>query len=370
MRQCALVALLLGVVVQPAAQVLSPRTLSIYTIDVEGGNATLFVSPTGESLLIDTGNGGTAGARDALRILDAAKDAGVTRIDHLILTHYHADHFGGLTELAARIPIRHFIDHGASAEATAATEAFLPAYAALHAKAQRTVALPGSRIPVEGLDVRVVMSAGQAMRTSLPGAGKPNPYCAEYISKAADTSENAQSIGTSVRFGRFHALFLGDLTWNKEFELMCPENRVGDVDVFIMSQHGNALSNGPVLLHAIAPRVALMSTGTRKGGHPGAMQVLHTAPRFEDLWQTHFSLLSGQEYTVPGMFIANAADDQPPVVPIAPMPFGDNMPPAPAHNGPAYWIKVSAGEDGTFSVTNARNSFSKTYGAGSKNSAR
>jgi competence protein ComEC len=377
MRQGVFVMWLFVMVALPIAQVRASRTLSIYVIDVEGGNATLFVSPAGESLLIDTGN---PGARDALRIVAAAKDAGVTQIDHLILSHYHADHFGGLTELAARMPIRHFIDHGPGVEAPTAAispfptyAAFFPAYAALYAKAQHTVAGAGDRISVSGLDVRVVMSAGQAIRTPLPGAGKPNPYCAQYTRKAADASENAQSVGTSIRFGKFHLLFLGDLTWNKEFELMCPDNRVGAVDVFIVSQHGNAESNGPVLVHAIGPRVALMSTGTRKGGHPGAMQVLHTAPRFEDLWQTHFSVLGGQEYTVPGMFIANMADDQPPVVPIAPMPgppFPDNAPPPLAHDGPAYWIKASAQEDGAFTVTNTRNGFSKSYGAGSGISGR
>jgi competence protein ComEC len=306
----------------PIAQVRVSRLLSVYIIDVEGGNATLFVSPTGESLLIDTGN---SGARDALRIVAAAKDAGVTQIDHLLLSHYQADHFGGLIELAARMPIRHFIDHGPGVETPVAGSnpfptyaAFFPGYSALYAKAQHTVAAAGDRIRVAGLDVRVVMSAGQAMRMPLSAAGKPNPYCAHYKPKAADASENAQSVGTSIRLGEFHLLFLGDLTWNKEFELMCPDNRVGAVDVFIMSQHGSAESNGPVLVHAIGPRVALMSTGTRKGGHPGAMQVLYTAPRFGDLWQTHFSLLSGQEYSVPGIFTANIADDQAPVVPIVP----------------------------------------------------
>jgi len=180
MRQPVCVALLFVTVALPVAQVRAPRTLSIYMIDVEGGNATLFVSPTGTSMLIDTGHG----ARDALRIMAAAKDAGVTQIDHLILSHYHADHFGGLTELTTRMPIRHFIDHGPSVEAPiAVTSAFFPAYTALHAKAQHTVAVAGDRIPVAGLDVRVVMSAGQAIRTPLLGAGRPNPYCAQYTPK-------------------------------------------------------------------------------------------------------------------------------------------------------------------------------------------
>ena len=211
MRQFVLFALLLGTVVQPFAQVSPKNPLSIYVIDVEGGNATLFVSPTGESLLIDTGNGGAAGARDALRILDAARDAAVRQIDHLVLTHYHADHFGGLSELATRISIKHFIDHGTNVEVTAATDAFLPAYEALYVQSRRTIAARGYHVPISGLDVQVIMSAGRALNTPLPGAGRANPYCAAYAPKAADATENAQSVGTSIRLGRFQALFLGDL---------------------------------------------------------------------------------------------------------------------------------------------------------------
>jgi hypothetical protein len=148
---------------------------------------------------------------------------------------------------------------------------------------------------------------------------------------------------------------------------MCPSNRLGSVDLFVVSHHGQAISNAEVLVHAIEPRVAIMNNGTRKGGQPDAMRVLHSSPGLEDLWQLHFSLLSGQEYTVPGMFIANPFDEQPATLPVAamspPQP-GGGAPPPPAHNGPAYWIKVSAQQDGTFTVTNSRNGFSKTYRAG------
>jgi len=157
---------------------------------------------------------------------------------------------------------------------------------------------------------------------------------------------------------------LGDLTWNKESDLMCPTNRLGTVDLFIVSHHGQAISNSEVLMHALSPRVAIMNNGTRKGGQPDAMKVMFSSPGLEDLWQIHFSLLSGQEYTVPGMFIANGVDEQPAAMPIAattaPAP-GPGAAPPPAHNGAAYWIKVSAREDGSFTVTNARNGFSKTY---------
>jgi hypothetical protein len=200
----------------------------------------------------------------------------------------------------------------------------------------------------------------------LPGAGGKNAYCASYKPKDPDPGENAQSVGTHVTFGRFKTVHLGDLTWNKESDLMCPTNRLGTVDLFIVSHHGQAISNSEVLMHALAPRVAIMNNGTRKGGQPDAMKVMFSSPGLEDLWQIHFSLLSGQEYTVPGMFIANGVDEQPAAMPIAATPApapGPGAAPPPPHNGAAYWIKVSAREDGSFTVTNARNGFAKTYAA-------
>jgi beta-lactamase superfamily II metal-dependent hydrolase len=346
----------------------SHPSFDIYVVDVEGGNATLFVSPSGESLLIDTGNGGAAAPRDAGRIIAAARDAGVTRIDHLVTTHWHGDHVGGLAEFAARMPIRHFIDHGANVQPGPGIDEFLKdAYPKLYEKGTHTVARPGDTIAVAGLDVRVVSSAGQVLTTPLPGAGKPNPYCAAF-KPTGNSAEDAQSVGTYIRFGRFRALHPGDLPTTKEFELMCPTTRIDTVDVLLGLHHGQDTSNSEVLVHAIRPRVAIMNNGTRKGGWPVVMKTLFSSPGLEDLWQIHFSLLGGQEYTVPGMFIANTIDDQPQAVPIAAMPApapGPNTPPPPAHNGPAYWIKVVAQPDGTFSITNARNGFTKTYKMGS-----
>ena len=342
-------------------------TLDIYLIDVEGGNATLFVTPAGQSLLIDTGNGGAAAARDGDRILAAAKDAGLKQIDHLITTHYHGDHFGAMENVAGRIPIREFIDHGPNVQAAANADAFLQTvYPKLYANAKHTVAKPGDRIELKGVDARVVSSAGKMIASALPGAGSRNPFCESYKPKDPDPSENAQSVGTHYTFGRFKTVHMGDLTWNKESELMCPANRLGTVDLFIVSHHGQAISNSEVLVHAIAPRVAIMNNGTRKGGQPDAMKVLFASPGLEDLWQIHFSQLSGQEYTVPGLFIANNTDEALTTMPVAaitaPAP-GPNAPPPPAHNGTAYWIKVAAREDGSFSVTNSRNGFSKSYAA-------
>jgi beta-lactamase superfamily II metal-dependent hydrolase len=352
----------------PDSSVAQTPTLDVYVIDVEGGNAVLFVSPSHESLLMDTGNvGAVAAPRDAGRIVDAMKAAGVDHIDRLITTHWHGDHFGGMAELAARVPIREFIDHGPNVQPGEVADAFLQnTYPKLYANAKHTVAKAGDRIPMTGVDVLVVTSAGKTIQTPLPGAGKPNPYCALY--KPGDNNaEDPQSVGIHVTFGKFRTIHLGDITKNKEFELMCPNNRLGTVDVLLGLHHGVSSSSSPVLVYALHPRVAIMNNGTRKGGDPDTMNTLHTSPGLEDLWQLHFSLLSGQEYTTPGMFIANLADDKPQAMPIAPAaapPPGPNAPPAPAHDGTAYWIKLSAQQDGTFTVTNARNGFSKTYKAG------
>lgn len=343
------------------------KTLDIYVIDVEGGNATLFVAPSGESLLIDTGNAGAAAPRDAGRIMDAIKDAGLDHIDHLITTHWHGDHFGGEADLASKITIREFIDHGPNQQPGELADNFLKdTYPKLIANAKHTVAKPGDKISMTGMDVRVVTSAGETIKTPLAGAGAPNPYCASFKS-GTNNAEDPLSVGVFVRFGKFRAVHLGDLTKNKEFELMCPNNRLGTADVLLGLHHGQASSNSEVLVHALRPRVAIMNDGTRKGGEPETMKVVYSSPGLEDLWELHFSLLSGQEYSAPGMFIANTTDDPPAEMPIAPMPApqpGPGAPPAPVHNGKAYWIKLSAQQDGIYTVTNTRNGFSKTYRPG------
>jgi competence protein ComEC len=360
-----LVALLLFVT-DPAAQSRTAKTLDVYVVDVEGGNATLFVSPSGESMLVDSGNGGAGAKRDADRIMAAVKEAGLTQIDSLITTHWHGDHFGGMAELAARIPIRNFIDHGPNVQPGAAADEFLQkTYPQLYAKARRTVVKPRDKIPIAGLDVLVVTSAGETIKAALPGAGGANPYCASF-KPGQNNAEDPMSVGAYVTLGRFRTIHLGDLTKNKEFELMCPNNRIGTVDVLLGLHHGQDTSNAEVLVHALRPRVAIMNNGTRKGGQPEVMKTLHASPGLEDLWQIHFSELSGQEYTVPGMFIANVIDEPLAAMPVAPIPTpqpGPGAPPAPIHNGTAYWIRVSAQADGSFTVTNGRNGFSKTYTA-------
>jgi len=341
-----------------AAQTQATNTLDIYLIDVEGGNATLFISPSGESLLIDTGN--PSDGRDAGRIIAAAEDAGVTQIDHLITTHYHRDHIGGLAELTERFPVAHFIDHGPNQDPEGSGAGFEEGYKAIYANARHTAVRAGDMISMTGLELRVLTSAGETITTPLSGAGAANPYCASF-KPGTNNLEDPLSVGIHLTFGEFRTVHLGDLTKNKEFELMCPNNRLGTIDVLLGIHHGQLTSSSEVLVHAIRPRVGIMNNGTRKGGDPEVMRTLFTSPGFEDLWQAHFSLLSGQEYTVPGLFIANMADEQGPSMPLAPAGSVQPGTPQPAHDGEAYWIKLSAQPDGTYTVTNARNGFSKTY---------
>ena len=340
------------------------KTFDIYSIDVEGGGATLFVSPSGASALVDTGY--QSNGRDADRIVAAAKDAGLTQIDYVITSHYHGDHMGGLTELAARFPIRHLVDHGPNSTPQSSGTPFIQGYLDLASKVPRTSVKAGDKLPMTGLDWLIVASDGTLLSKPLPGAGRPNPACAGFQKQEETNFEDFHSVGSLVTFGKFRIAHLADLTVNYEYQLMCPNNPLGTVDVWVVSNHGQPRSGSAVLAHGLQPRVALMNNAARKGGVPDVMRIIYTIPGLEDLWQLHFSLLGGQSYAVPGMFIANMLDEQPasvPVAPLAPAPLGATLPPPPAHNGQAFWIKVSAQEDGTFTVTNSRNGFVKTYRA-------
>ena len=205
-----------------AAQNQPAKTLDMYVIDTEGGHSVLYVSPSGESLLEDTGN---PGARDTDRIMAVIDAAGVKQIDHLILTHYHVDHVGGLEELAKRIPIKHFIDHGATVEQREQVHGFQQMYAALYAGAKHTVVKPGDKIPFAGVDVTVVTAAGQVIKTPLPGGGKPNPACADF--KPRDEShidpENPQSVGVVYTLGQVPHHQPGRLHLERRGEADVPE---------------------------------------------------------------------------------------------------------------------------------------------------
>ena len=341
------------------------KTLDIYISDTEGGKGTLFVSPSGETVLIDPG---TPGDRDVGRIMDMIHDAGVTKIDYLISTHYHTDHVGGLQEIVKRIPVAHFMDHGANVESPEAITGFQAAYSEIYSKARHTVLKAGDRVPVAGLDWRIVTSAGQAIRTPLEGGGRANKdECDAFQRKPepASPDDNAQSVGSVITLGQFRALDLGDLLWNNEFDLVCPRNQIGTVDLYLVTHHGLDRSGSPALVHSVRPRVAVMQNGTRKGGAPTTFQTLRSSPGLEDIWTLHWSYAGGIEHNSAGVFIANIDD----MATIA----GILNPPAPAaggapgvqgnqaHHTPAYWLKITALPNGTFTVTNSRNGFSKTY---------
>jgi competence protein ComEC len=312
------------------------KPLQIRFIDVEGGQATLIVSPSGESLLVDTGYPGLNG-RDADRIAGAVKEAGLSRIDYLIVTHYHADHVGGVPALASRVPIGTFVDHGPTVEQGEQPAALYNAYLETRAKGRHVVARPGDTLPIKGLDVRFVSAAGDLITKPLPGAGQANPLCASYTPHDPDPTENARSVGMVMSFGRFRLLDLGDLTWNKEHDLACPNNLLGTVSVYLTTHHGLDQSGAAVLVHAVRPRVAVMNNGARKGGNPSAWRIIKEAPGLEDLWQIHSSVEGGANSNVAEAFIANPDETT------------------------AHGIRISAQRDGSFTVTNDRNGHTKTY---------
>lgn len=308
------------------------KPLEIYFIDVEGGQATLIVSPTGQSLLVDAGWPGFEG-RDAGRILAAAKRAGVTRIDYMLMTHYHLDHVGGIPPLVARIPVGAFVDHGSNTESGKNADALSAAYAKAVENAKRLVVKPGDRIPVKGLRIDVVAARGETIH-----GGGPNKFCEGVAPKGEDKTENARSIGFVLNYGKFRLADLADLTWDKELALMCPANPIGKVDVYLVSHHGMDISNSPALVHALAPRVAISNVGAKKGGAPAAWQVVRKSPGLEDIWQLHMALAAGKDNNAPEEFIAN-----------------------PEGNCKGYGIRLTAEASGAFTVLNERNQLKKEY---------
>jgi competence protein ComEC len=290
-----------------AASPAARKTLRVYFVDVEGGQATLFVTPEGQSLLIDTGWDGNNG-RDADRIVAAAKSAGLRKIDYVLITHFHEDHVGGAPQLAARIPVGTFIDHGGNREmGDAPTVQGWQAYQALLAtgKYKRITPKPGDVLPVRGMRVEVISSDGDLIAMPLPGAGQENAACQESETRPADKTENLRSLGVLITFGKLRILDLGDLTWDKEMELMCPVNKLGKVDVYIVSHHGWQQSSSPALVWAIAPRVAIMDNGAKKGGTPSTWDIIEKSPGLENLWQLHYSEEGGAAHNVAAQFIAN-----------------------------------------------------------------
>jgi len=316
-------------------------------------------------MLVDTGFPGNQGmpaapggaaatgapgiTRDADRITSALKLARVTVLDYVVITHYHGDHVGNAAELANRIPIRHFVDHGPyMVELQPNRVAPYLSYQPVRERAHTIVPKPGDRIPVAGLDVQVVSAAGDVLTkpmVGVPGAGTPNPLCRDAKLKEQDaTPENFESVGIVVRYGSFRLVDLGDLTWNQEHALACPNNLVGTMTVFHTTRHGDPHSGAPQFVDAIRARVAVMNNGERKGGDPEYWQIVHTAPGLQDFWQIHRSAAGGADHNSPEQFLANLNE---------------------VDHG--HYIKMSVRPDGSFTMTNERNGFTKNYPAPSKN---
>jgi competence protein ComEC len=318
-----------------AAEVGNP--LQIYFIDVEGGQATLVVSPSGESLLIDTGWPGYEG-RDADRIVGAAHQAGLKQIDYVLITHFHRDHVGGVPQLVDGIKVGTFVDHGLNLEDSQVTRADYAAYEKAIAGHAHVVVKPGWALPIKGIQVRVISAAGEHITDPLPGAGEANSYCASEPAAAADATENARSVGVMITYGQFRFLDLGDLTKRKEIELACPKNLLGTVNLFLVTHHGGNLSNPKALVWALHPQVAIFNNGPRKGASPAAWQIVHDAPGLKDVWQLHYAQQSDRDHNIDPERIANIKE-----------------------NCEGKYLKVLAEKGGTFTVENGRTSAQKKY---------
>jgi competence protein ComEC len=335
---CLLASFFFGLIQSLPAQIpANSSTLDAYFIDVEGGQATLLVTPAHQSILIDTGWDGFNG-RDAARIAESASSAGLDHIDYVLITHYHRDHVGGIFQLADRMHIGAFVDHGPNVESEEQTKTDYARYLKLIGHAQHLILHPDQGIPLTGISFRVLSSAADLITNPLPGAGMANPYCSPGLSAPTDASENAQSLGVLVTYGKFRLIDLGDLTKKKELALSCPNHFIGAVDLFVVTHHGSDQSNSKPMVWGLHPRVSVMDNGPEKGASPSAWDIVHTSPGLQDLWQLHYAIGSDKDHNVAPDFIANLDA-----------------------NCQGKYLKVSASSDGTFTVLNSRNGFKKTY---------
>lgn len=331
--------------------------LRIYFVDVEGGQATLFVTPDGHSLLIDTG-WADHDNRDANRIAAAARQAGITRLDYVLISHYHGDHVGGVPQLVAKMPVGTFLDHGPDREEAPvigwqSTKAGYDAYVKVLAtgKYKHVVLHAGEKLPVKDLDATVVSADGMVINHSLPGAGAPNPTCGAANKDPAgfqdpDMTENGRAVAIVIKFGRVIVLDPADLTWDRERMLMCPVDKLGHINLFIVGNHGMAGATSPALVYGIAPQVAIMDNGATKGGTIPVLDLIRNAPSKPVLWQLHYAEQSG-EHNTQAPLIANLE--------------------APAGRGPTqsldegYMLKATISRDGHFSVLNERTEKTQEY---------
>lgn len=285
------------------------RTLDVYFIDTEGGAATLLVTPRGESVLIDCGN---PGARDADRIHKAAEQAGLKQIDHLIVTHWHTDHYGGVARLTQLLPVKHWYHHGIPDKLDEDPRNFptlIQAYKQASAGQARTLK-PGDTVPLQqadaapALSLRCVCGAGAVLPEQADA--KPNAAAAEHKPMGDDPSDNARSLGFILSFGDFRFLDLGDLTWNVEYKLVHPSDKIGPVDVYQVTHHGLEVSNNPVLIKTVRPRVAICNNGATKGGHPFVISTLRRVPDMQAIYQLHRNVKSSPQDNTDPEYIANS----------------------------------------------------------------
>jgi competence protein ComEC len=298
----------------------------------------IITTPDGEKMLIDAGYP-RRDNRDTKRVIEAAKSLGIKEFDYVVATHYDTDHSGNIASVDANIPGKVFIDHGDPIPSFGnRPNRDYTSYINAIGQRKRISVKPGDTLPVKGLKITVVTAGGNAITEPLEGAGKPNQF-AETTKPTSQMDNNIGSIGLLYEFGKFKMLDLADLLASVEFDLMCPDNKVGTVDLFMVSHHGYKVSNSKFLIHAIAPKVAIMNNSPTKGGEAAVFDILKTSPGMQDIWQLHNANNAGDKNS-PEQFIAN---------------------PEPEQQCPGRMIKVSAKKDGTFIITNARNSFSKTY---------
>ncbi len=349
MRLVIAIALAAGLVIPTAAA----RTLDIYFIDTEGGQATLLVTPGGESVLVDAGYGPRGGRgrgpvqpadRDANRIVDAARAAGISRIDYLIVTHFHPDHAGGVAELAAKLPIGTFVDYGAPLGTPYGPDRMsvntFANYEAARLKGRHLEAKVGERLPVKGLDAIIVSAGGTRISRPLPDGGATNSACTGIEPHPEDGTENFRSVGVMFRFGAFRFLDLGDLSGMTLTRLACPKNLLGRASVVLTPHHGDYDAAVPALYAALQPRVVVMNNGagTNHGGAPDHFRAIRQQASLEDLWQIHLSANTTTENS-DDQFLANVDDGR----------------------TTGFAIKLSADSDGSFTVVNTRTGFTRFY---------
>ena len=353
-------------------------TLKVVSIDVEGGGGTLFVTPEGKSLLIDTGWPAGAGLlpspdgakSSATRIAAAAKKLGLSKIDYVITTHYHMDHVGGVSELAKLIPIDTFIDHGPNAEhlkpgevvppdlAGGAPDQLYPKYLETIKGHKHIVAKPGQVIQIGSMTDTIVSSDGVVLSKPLPGAGQKIAACDTAESKSSKDvggEENRRSVASLLTFGKVRIAMFGDLSWDKERELSCPVGKLGHVNLLIVTQHGSVISSNPASIADMHPDIALMGAGGKKGGDADPIKVIKASPGLMALWQTHDSY-AHPEWTKDKNYVANL---NPPAAAIA--AHAKQIFTSPPDEGHAIHAEIT--KDGKITMTNDRNGFSKTYQA-------